>query len=324
MKNAPSFLGYSRLSAEVTAGEIDHREQMDLSTDHPIPGPGSPRYHNLRAPNQWPSEESAPGFRDVYAEYMRRMGDVAAEFTSLIAEAMQLPRGAFDKYFDADQQHKLKIIKYPDMGELGGGGGGQATAAAGRGQGVGPHKDSMLTSFLLQATAHRGLQVQNVQGRWVDCAPVEGTLVVAIGQGLEALTQGVCVSTTHRVLSPEAGSGPRFSIPFFQGVKLDAGFDELDRVGVGEVPAEVREQRRAVVERAGGRVDQVEFTFKKGGAATTLGEATLRNRVKSHPDVGEKWYPDILKEIREEQALAKQQQAPSAKVEVTPKAVEAH
>merc|ERR1711964_644877 len=31
------------------------------------------------------------------------------------------------------------------------------------------------------------------------------------------------------------------------------------------------------------------------------GEATLKNRIKSHPDVGERWYPDILAEIREKQ-----------------------
>lgn len=321
MKNAPSFLGYSQLSAEITAGEVDHREQVDLSTEHPVPKPGSPRYHNLLAPNQWPAEESAPGFRATYADYMRRMGDISIYFTSLIAEAIQLPRDAFSKYFDADQQHKLKIVKYPDLAELGHGDGGGA-----QGQGVGPHKDSTLSSYLLQATAHRGLQVQNVQGQWIDCPPVAGTLVVAIGQGMEALTQGVCVSTTHRVLSPAAGSGARFSIPFFQGVKLDAEFDDLETVGVGAVPEDVREQRRKVLERTGGRVDDVEFTFRKGAVAKTLGEATLRNRVKSHPDVGERWYPDILKAIREEQAQAQAKQ--TAESRGTPSAsapaVEAH
>jgi isopenicillin N synthase-like dioxygenase len=294
MKNARSFLGYSRLSAEVTAGQVDHREQIDLSTEHPIPSPDSPLSYNLLAPNQWPSEASIPGFRETYEEYMTLMGAVSISFTSLIAEAIALPADAFNKYFDEDQQHKLKIVKYPDRGELGGKGG----------QGVGPHKDSMLTSFLLQATAHRGLQVQNVRGEWIDCPPIGGTLVVAIGQGMEALTQGVCVSTTHRVLSPEAGAGPRFSIPFFQGVKLDAEFEDLETVGVGEVPEQVREQRRRIVEASGGRVDDVEFTFRRGGVAKTLGEATLRNRVKSHPDVGERWYPDILRSIREEQARA--------------------
>jgi isopenicillin N synthase-like dioxygenase len=226
------------------------------------------------------------------------MGEMSIAFTSLIAEAIHLPKDAFDKYFDKDQQHKLKIVKYPDVSTL-----GQKDSVDV--QGVGPHKDSMLTSYLLQVTDHRGLQVQNVKGQWVDCPPIPGTLVVAIGQGLEALTQGVCVSTTHRVLSPSAGSGARLSIPFFQGVRYDAEFDELDAVGVGSVPEEIREQRRRVVERSGGRIDDVEFTFKKGNKAKTLGEATLRNRVKSHQDVGERWYPDILQELREEWKTAK-------------------
>lgn len=39
----------------------------------------------------------------------------------------------------------------------------------GVGQGVGPHKDSMLSSYLLQASDHRGLQAQNTKGEWIDC-----------------------------------------------------------------------------------------------------------------------------------------------------------
>ncbi|TDZ60546.1 putative 2-oxoglutarate-dependent dioxygenase [Colletotrichum trifolii] len=300
MKNAKSFLGYSRLSAEITAGEIDHREQIDLSTEHPLPKPSDPLYYNLLGPNQWPSDSALPGFRATFTEYMDRMGRVSIAFTSLIAEAIGLPTDAFNKYFDENQQHKLKVVKYPDVSEL-----GIPGTEGTRGQGVGPHKDSMLTSYLLQASHHRGLQAQNVRGEWIDAPPLDGTLVVAIGQGLEALTRGVCVSTTHRVLSPAAGEGARFSIPFFQGVRGDAEFEDLETVGVGAVPDEVRRQRDAVVERNGGaRLDDVEFTFRKGGVARTLGEATLRNRVKSHPDVGERWYPDILAAIREEQKAA--------------------
>lgn len=311
MKNANSFLGYSRLSAEVTAGEIDRREQIDLSTEHPLPGAGDPLYYNLRAPNQWPSESVLPGFRAAFTDYMDRMGRMSIYFTSLIAEAIGLPAAAFERYFDEDQQHKLKIVKYPDVGELyggggGGAGGGEEEKGRGSNQGVGPHKDSMYTSYLLQASPHRGLQVQNMRGEWIDCPPVDGTVVVAVGQGLEALTQGACASTTHRVLSPAAGAGARFSIPFFQGSRLDTRFGELETVGVGRVPEEVRELRRRVLEaNGGGRLDDVEFTFSSGGGSETLGEATLRNRVKSHPDVGERWYPDILASIREEQRLAK-------------------
>ncbi|KAK4658526.1 hypothetical protein QC762_0028860 [Podospora pseudocomata] len=327
MKNAPSFLGYSRLSAEITAGGIDHREQIDLSTEHPLPGPDAPLYDNLLAPNQWPSSSILPNFRETFTEYMNRMGEISISFTSLIAEAIDLPPGAFNKYFDGPgfggrqnqtQQHKLKIVKYPDVGTLGSGKGNQ---------GVGPHKDSMLSSYLLQASQHRGLQVQNMRGEWIDCPPIDGTLVVAIGQGLEALTQGVCVSTTHRVLSPEAGKGARYSIPFFQGVSGDAEFEDLENVGVGQVKEEIKELRRRVLEENGGRLDDVEFTFRKGGVAKTLGEATLRNRVKSHQDVGEIWYPDILESVRAEQAALARKKSPV--VEAVPivgegKAVEAH
>ncbi|KAK9325422.1 hypothetical protein V1517DRAFT_254241 [Lipomyces orientalis] len=277
MKNSPHFLGYSRLANEITKDRIDWREQIDLATELPVPGKDEPRYRWLRGPNQWPSEQALPGFRDTFTEYIDRMSKVSMEFTSLVAESLSLEASAFDKYFDKDQQHKLKIVKYPDLGTLG----EEAT-----GQGVGPHKDSMLTSYLLQASDHKGLQVQNAEGGWIDCPPIPGTLVVAIGQGLEALTRGVCVSTTHQVISPPAGSGPRFSVPFFQGVSYDARFAEID------LPPHVL----ALKNRLRANKDDVEMTFKHS-MFDHIGEATLLNRVKSHKDVAERWYPDLLVEV---------------------------
>jgi isopenicillin N synthase-like dioxygenase len=276
-----------QLDNETTAFNPDHREQLDLSTTHPVPGPEAPLYHNLLAPNQWPSPEYLPSFRPVYEDYMRRMSHISNLFTSLIAEAIGLPRTAFANFFDEDQQHKLKIVKYPevDIPDLP----QNATEMDRkkwdiRRQGVGPHKDSMLTSYLLQASDQPGLQAQNAKGVWVDCKPISGTLVVAIGQGMEALTGGVCASTTHRVLSPRRGEGARYSVPFFQGVSYDAKFEAMD------VPEEVLKLRD---EARKGRRDDVEFTFVKGRWGH-LGEATLMNRVKSHPDVGERWVSQPL------------------------------
>ena len=84
----------------------------------------------------WPKENLLPGFRDVIEEYMTRMGNVAAKFTSLVGEAIGLSHNAFDQFFEPKkgrwrQQHKLKIVKYPDVADLPAG----ATT-----QGVGPHK----------------------------------------------------------------------------------------------------------------------------------------------------------------------------------------
>ncbi|KAH8723206.1 hypothetical protein GQ44DRAFT_620999 [Phaeosphaeriaceae sp. PMI808] len=306
MKNEKSFLGWSRLDNETTAFNTDHREQLDLSTPHPIPGPDAPLYHNLLAPNQWPSATYVPDFKRVYEEYMSHMAHISTLFTSLIAEAIGLPASAFDKFFDTDQQHKLKIVKYPevDVPDL-------AVDASEmerkeweiKRQGVGPHKDSMLTSYLLQASMQIGLQAQNAKGEWIDCRPIEGTLVVAIGQGMEALTDGVCASTTHRVLSPRKGEGARYSVPFFQGVSYGAQFEAMD---VPDGVLKLRDEARKA------RKDDVEFTFVKGRWGH-LGEATLMNRVKSHPDVGERWYPGLRKQIRAQQAAASTAEVASRK-----------
>ncbi|CAF9919048.1 hypothetical protein IMSHALPRED_004507 [Imshaugia aleurites] len=309
MKNVPSFLGaiqnlrqliatllkvqspgYNKLGNEITALKTDWREQIDLSTTHPLPSPGSPLYHNLLSPNQWPNPTYLPNFQLTFENYISRMSKLSIYFTSLIAESLNLPSSAFDRFFDKDQQHKLKIVKYPDTASL---------PSSDQTQGVGPHKDSMLTSYLLQVPPHTGLQAQNLMGEWIDCPPIPFTLVVAIGQGLETLTHGVCKSTTHRVLSPQAGLGPRFSVPFFQGVSYDATFESV------HIPAEILAMRdERLKQRGGTSVDDVEFTFTKG-RWRHLGEATLVNRVKSHVDVGEKFYPEILAQIRAEQAAAR-------------------
>lgn len=81
---------------------------------------------------------------------------------------------------------RLKFVKYPP--------------AAQNSQGVGPHKDSAgLFTFLSQDNTG-GLQVLNKNGEWIDVPPIEGSLVVNIQQGFEAITGGICAATTHRVI----------------------------------------------------------------------------------------------------------------------------
>ena len=83
----------------------------------------------------------------------------------------------------------------------------------------------------------------------------------------QILTHLSHIGTTHRVISPAAGEGARFSIPFFQGVSYDAKFESMD------VPDHVKSLRWDILDREGGRKDDVEFTFVKG-RWNHLGEAT--------------------------------------------------
>ena len=116
---------------------------MEFSTPHAVPGPTDPIYHNLLAPNQWPDPGLLPDFRPLFEAYIEQMSRVSMLFTGLMAESLELPATAFDRFFDAEQQHQLKVVKYPD------------SSSGGGGQGVGPHKDSMLTSYPGSTAPHR-------------------------------------------------------------------------------------------------------------------------------------------------------------------------
>ncbi|KAL4901130.1 hypothetical protein BDW74DRAFT_170310 [Aspergillus multicolor] len=280
MVNSKHFLGYSRLGAEITARKQDYREQFDFATELPAPGPGEPLYRNIRGPNQWPDESAIPGFRQSVEAYLAELSPVADNFQVLIAEALDLPSSALKQFFDDPVQQKMKLIKYPPP---------PSTADS---QGVGPHKDSEFLTFLLQATPHHGLEVQNKSGVWVPAPPIEGSLVVNIGRALEALTGGVCTATTHRVnLAPSnyvdvdgAPLGPRFSIPVFQGMSLDLAVEDIDL----DFPAHIKE----LVGDEKARSD-AEATFNKIFRGRT-GEGTLIHRIISHQDVGRRWYPELL------------------------------
>ena len=98
----------------------------------------------MAGPNMWPKEELLPRYRATMEDYMRLMGDVAAKFLSLVAEAIGLPPDSFEEFFEPkggrwEQQHKLKIVKYPDGADLPAG----ATT-----QGVGPHKGSTYLPYM--------------------------------------------------------------------------------------------------------------------------------------------------------------------------------
>jgi len=71
---------------------------------------------------------------------MQRMSEISTFFTSLIAEALDMPADAFNRFFDADQQHKLKIVKYPEAPT-------KSDDPLDR-QGVGPHKGKSTPKLL--------------------------------------------------------------------------------------------------------------------------------------------------------------------------------
>ncbi|KAG8872847.1 hypothetical protein FRB97_007295 [Tulasnella sp. 331] len=298
MVNTPHFLGYTHwaVQPEYTAGQIDMREQFDFGTDYQNQyREGEPDYMKYWGNAQWPPEELIPGFKATLTTYLEQLGSLGFEFMGLLAEALGLPVDVFDKFYASpkeSQQHRCKellppkVIKYPiEEGSKGS-------------QGVGPHYDSGFLTLasiqhLLQASSQPGLQVQSPSGKWIDALPIPDTLVVNLGKGIEAVTGGVARATCHRVLSPDPVYGPRYSIPYFQMISQTVYLDKMRVFEEGKpLPVEVEKlvQARGPAQ-ATDAVNYSEYSHDLSGVVALIG------RIKSHPDVGRRHYPERFKEI---------------------------
>ncbi|KAG7661465.1 uncharacterized protein J8A68_005043 [[Candida] subhashii] len=296
MINSPHFLGYSRLANEITASHTDWREQIDLATELPGPKAYEPIYKNIEGPNLWPDAEAIPKFRPTIENFLAKMTNLSEQFRYLVLESIGLDQHALDAYFKPNQQCKMKLIAYPDRSALNGSTSVALNDTPDTNQGVGPHRDSDLITYIYQPTPHKNsLQVQNFQGQWVTVPNLPGHLVVNNGQTLEAITLGVCKATIHRVLIPEPGSGTRLSIPFFQTIDLDAY-----KAAVENIPEEVIQLRKERDKKIKDWAVDVGFQFQPDVNKHPVGYAVFKNRIKSHQDVAKRWYPEILQEVLQE------------------------
>lgn len=289
------FRGYACAGAEKTATISDQRETLTVGIDAPVHRSDSPIYYGLEGPNQWLPEETTPGLRKGVEVYIEQTQELAETFVFFIAEALEINPYAFTKVLKREYPYSLlRIGAYPRMDPS------KPTAADI--QGVGPHKDGSFLTYLLQGTGHSSLEVQNKSGTWISVPPIPNTLVVNIGRSLEALTQGVCVATTHRVnLKPaqylgadNVPLGKRLSFAFFQMVALDVTQDEM-RVAL---PLHILALREKDV-----KSDAETFFIELFNGPA--GEALLTNCITSYPEMGRRWYPGMLAKMLEQQHKAK-------------------
>jgi isopenicillin N synthase-like dioxygenase len=214
----------------------------------------------LQGPNQWPA--ALPELKPLLLEWQQAMTRMSLRLLRAFAQALSLRADAFDQLYGDKPNEHIKLMRYP----------GQLSEASH--QGVGAHKDSGFLSFLLQ-DQQAGLQVEIEEGRWIDALPRENTLVVNIGELLELATNGYLRATVHRVVSPPAGS-ERLSIAFFLGAQLDAV------VPLYPLPTVLLREAR------GPASDPLNPLFRD------VGWNYLKGRLRSHPDVAQRFYADAL------------------------------
>lgn len=268
MIHSPHFRGYNRAASELTRGKPDWREQFDIGAERAalLVSESDPRWRRLQGPNLWPEEQ--PQLKTTLLEWQKSMTEMAIVLLRAFAEALNLPANAFDALYGDKPNEHIKLIRYP----------GQESSQSN--QGVGAHKDSGFLSFLLQ-DEQKGLQVEISPDHWIDATPLAGSFVVNIGELLELATNGYLRATVHRVISPPAGQD-RLSIAFFLGAQLDAV------VPVYALPESLAR------DALGPESDPQNPLLRD------VGWNYLKGRLRSHPDVAERYYRDVLRERSEQ------------------------
>ncbi len=268
MIHSPHFRGYNRAASEITRGKPDWREQFDIGAERPelLLSDNDPRWRRLQGPNLWPAEQ--PELKTTLLDWQKSMTEMAIVLLRAFAEALRLPANAFDALYGDKPNEHIKLIRYPGQDNTQGN------------QGVGAHKDSGFLSFLLQ-DEQKGLQVEVSPDYWIDAVPLPGSFVVNIGELLELATNGYLRATVHRVVSPPAGQD-RLSIAFFLGAQLDAV------VPVYALP------------EALSREAQGPESDPQNPLLRDVGWNYLKGRLRSHPDVAERYYRDVLRERSEQ------------------------
>ena len=180
MVRSPHFRGYTRLGGELTRGEVDWREQIDIGPERPpIGGPGKPDYLWLQGPNQWPA--ALPELPGIIDEWDAALSGVARTLLRHWAASLGSPPDVFDSSFAETPATLIKVVRYP--------------ARSASSQGVGAHRDAGDRFPRAEREQHR-LGRESVQSR------------IGIQKILPVLP--VCpIMDVNQQSSPEAGDPDR-------------------------------------------------------------------------------------------------------------------
>lgn len=152
--------------------------------------------HSLRGPNQWPAHP--PDLERHAAAWFDHAQRLARCLLRGLAIALDVDGDQFLRHSNRPLS-RGSFVYYPQHPD-------PAPAAA---FGVGPHTDFGVLTVLCQDHVG-GLEVHNAGGRWLPAPPIDGTLVVNVGDLLSRWTNGVLRSAKHRVICP--ASSDRLSL----------------------------------------------------------------------------------------------------------------
>lgn len=209
--HSPHGYGWEPSEATSIAGDIETKEAFNWCySDDLDPTGGDGHYVDLdgartQDPNQWPSEDSVPGFFDAVKSYYKEALLLSRHLCRLFALSLALP----DNYFDSRTTHpsaNSRMLYYP------------AGSPVTDDVGLGAHTDYQCFTILLSSSTP-GLEIMSPSGHWMPAPAVPDGLVVNIGDMMMRWTNGLYRSTMHRVINRTGEE--RYSVPLFFGINND-------------------------------------------------------------------------------------------------------
>ncbi|KAF8627376.1 hypothetical protein AX17_006191 [Amanita inopinata Kibby_2008] len=155
--------------------------------------------------NVWPTE--IPNFREAVLRYYHAAVQLGKSLFPIFALALELPEDFFE-----DKAHPIFCSDY-----------GSSSLSSSNWPGGQSNNSWECFTILWQEPGIQALQVLNTENQWINAPPIEGTLVINLGDQFARWTNDVFKSTVHRAINRSGIR--RYSAPLFFGtdynVKLE-------------------------------------------------------------------------------------------------------
>lgn len=195
------------------ATKPDFKEFFSMGLELPEEDPCVLAGEALRGPNQWP--DFMPELRLALDAYYEQVGLAGADLLKAVAVGLGIEPGFFAPKYGKRLQ-RTQMVYYPPHPPL----------AETDQFGVAPHTDYGCITLLYQDNSG-GLQVRELAShRWIDATPIEGSLVVNVGDLLARWSNDRFRSTLHRVINKSGHE--RYSIATFYDPTYGAVVDPCD------------------------------------------------------------------------------------------------
>ncbi|KAM6494260.1 hypothetical protein JOM56_010621 [Amanita muscaria] len=240
-KKSPSFRGYAPILSgnnnPENAGDLHEGFQFGWEELVNAKGARGEEIDGaMSGANQWPSETEAPDFRRAALTYYHAAVELGKLLFPIFALALELPEDYFEdkaspSIFNArlSTRHSaaiMGVLHYPP----------QTSQVDGRVIGIGAHTDlksfntcrsrtAQCFTILWQEPQIQALQVLNADKEWIDAPPIDGTLVINLGDQFARWTNDVFKSTVHRAINRSGVR--RYSIPLFFGTDYNVKLEPI-------------------------------------------------------------------------------------------------